>query len=239
MISEIISPGTKAGLCMASGSRIYKSEVTAIFDNGELELLMPEENGKPVMLPIRKRFELVFYVSENLYRGAGMIEERYKADNRYMLRVSLKSQLRRSRHNEYSCISCGIEAAYYEISKEQAQETDSVQYQMLAEKLSAGGMKRNGFAAGISGDGAQLVTETHIQEDSYILMQFRLRIDADAKHYLFPAYISSVIIDKSRACFVSRAEFMIKDRNVQEEIIRYIFDEERKNRMRERSPDAL
>ncbi len=92
MISEIIKPGMEAEIRLEQGSgHIYKSRVTDIFENDELELAMPQENGKVIMLPIGVRHELVFYAKGCAYQGTGIISERYKANNQYMLR-GLKEQ---------------------------------------------------------------------------------------------------------------------------------------------------
>lgn len=250
MISRIICQGTEAELSMAQNveeerktgvrARIYKSRVTDIFDNDELELAMPVEDGKPVMLPIGMRFEFVFYGREGLYRTAGIISERYKANNRYVLRVSLKSPLHRFRRQEYCCIPCNVGLEYYAVTKEQALESKTCQYQELLERLREGTVQKRGAAVVISGDGVRFVSGEENPEDSYIMMQFQLSEEEDAKIYVLPAYIlTSAVSEDDEECFVTRAEFIMKDRDIREEIIRYIFDEERKNRNRERSSDAL
>ncbi len=250
MISSIILPGMEADLCMAQNmeeerktgvrAHIYKSRVTDIFENNELELSMPTEDGKLVMLPIGMRFEFVFYGTESLYRGLGIIHERYKANNRYMLRASLKSPLHRFQRHEYCCVPCAARLEYYTITREQALESETSQYQELMENLKKGALRKDAFAVDISGYGVQFVTEEADQEGSYIMMQFELCEGEYVKIYLLPAYIlTSAVSEDDGKHFVSRAEFIIKDRNMREEIIRYIFDEERKNRNKERSSDAI
>ena len=118
MIANIIQTGCKVDLCMMqqieqerkTGVRahIYKSQVTNIFADGGLELSMPMESGKLVLLPIGTRFEFVFYAQDGLYKGTGLVEERYKTNNIYLLRVSLKSPLRKFQRREYSRMACVI-----------------------------------------------------------------------------------------------------------------------------------
>lgn len=74
------------------------------------------------------------------------------------------------------------------------------------------------------------------------MVEVRLENAEDAKTYLIPAHILSSSVSKNKKeKFENRAEFIIRDRAIREEIIRYIFDEERKIRSkeRERSSDAL
>ena len=122
MIANIIQPGNKVDLCMMqqieqerrTGVRahIYKSQVVNIFADDELELSMPTEAGKMVMLPIGIRFEFVFYSQGGLYRGLGLVKERYKTNNMYMLRASLKSQLHKFQRREYFRMPCVIDMEY-------------------------------------------------------------------------------------------------------------------------------
>ena len=55
--------------------RIYKSQVNDIKEDGSLEITMPIENGKVVLLPLGVRFEFVFYT------GSGLtVLDRYVSD---------------------------------------------------------------------------------------------------------------------------------------------------------------
>lgn len=241
MVSNIIQPGNQVDLCMLqqiemerkTGVRahIYKSQVIGILSDGELELSMPTEAERPVMLPIGIRFEFVFYSKDGLYRGLGLVEERYKSDNRYMLRVSLKSQLRKYQRREFSRVPCAIGMAYYGITPEQALGVPPGQLQQLKELPQVLGTRREASIVDISGGGARFVSDAESRNGSYILMEVRLDSADDAAAYLFPAHIlASLVSGEGKGRFETRVEFVIRDRKVREEIIRYIFDEERKNR---------
>lgn len=238
MISEIIKPGMEAEIRLEQGSgHIYKSRVTDIFENDELELAMPQEDGKVIMLPIGVRHELVFYAKGGAYQGTGIISERYKANNQYMLRAGLKSSLHRIHRQEYCRMSCAVRMNYYKISMEQAVETAPCEYGALLDMASPS--CREGVFTEMNGAGAGFWTKEHIPQDSYALVQFQLPETGGFLDCLFPVHIVSSFSAEGGTRFENTAEFIIRDQNVREGIIRYIFDEGRKNRNRERSADEL
>lgn len=244
MVSKIIQVGNKVDLCMMqqieqekkTGVRahIYKSQVTDIYADDEIELSMPTEAGKLVLLPIGIRFEFVFYSQGGLYRGIGLVKERYKTNNMYMLRVSLKSQLHKYQRREYYRMPCVINMAYYKITQQQALNIPIEQFPLFVELPEIGMNRKTGSIVDISGGGARFVTDVENKNDSYIIIEVRLHSIEDTKDYLIPAHILSSTASKTnKERFENRAEFILKDRKIREEIIRFIFDEERKNRNRE------
>lgn len=250
MISNIIQPGNKVELCMMQQieqerkngvhAHIYKSQVTDIFADDELELSMPTEGGKLVMLPIGIRFEFVFYSQGGLYRGMGLVKERYKSNNLYMLRVSLKSQLHKYQRREYYRMPCIINMLYFNITMGQALNLPLDSFPSFVELPEIGMTQKEGSIVDISGGGARFITDTANKTDSYIMIQVRLHSAEESKQYLIPAHILSSTVSKTnKERFENRVEFVIRDRKIREEIIRYIFDEERKNRNKERSSDEV
>lgn len=79
MVSKMIDVGAKVDIRMVSqlerstqideNVKIYKSQVCDILENGELELLMPIEAGKLMLLSLGIRYEFVFYNKSGLYRA--------------------------------------------------------------------------------------------------------------------------------------------------------------------------
>ncbi len=252
MFSNIIRPGSRVELCIArqieqeersgQSAHILKSQVTDLFENNELELSMPLEAGKLVMLPSGIRLELVFYVSGGLYRGIGTIKERYKTDHMHLFRVALESQLHKYQRREYYRMPCVIAIHYYDISQQYAFDLAVNNYQALVDTPEIGMTRKDASIVDISGGGVRFVADAPARKDSYIMIEVRLHRGQQAKTYLIPARIlSSSATQADQERFENRAEFIIRDRIIREEIIRYIFDEERKirNKEKERSSDAL
>ena len=77
-IAEIIQPGDKVDISFVqnverakkdqSMPKIYKSQVLDLKENGNLEISMPVERGKLVLLPLGIRMEFIFFSKGTLYR---------------------------------------------------------------------------------------------------------------------------------------------------------------------------
>ena len=90
-IAEIIQPGDKVDISFVqnverakkdqSMPKIYKSQVLDLKENGNLEISMPVERGKLVLLPLGIRMEFIFFSKGTLYRAVGQVRERYKREN--------------------------------------------------------------------------------------------------------------------------------------------------------------
>ena len=212
---------------------IYKSQLLDFFENGDIEISMPSENGRIRLLPLGLRYELVFYTKSGLYRGYGEVKERYKTDNRFMLRVALHTPLNKYQRREYYRLNCAMEAAFYIINKEMAmlEHTDEIET-ALRESEEAAGEKMSAYVRDISGGGMRFVTDVELPEDSYILVYIRLGEKVqDAVYPIVGRVISSgKVEDVTPAKYEQRVEFILKDSRVREDIIRFIFKEERKAR---------
>lgn len=244
MISDIIQIGNGVEICLTQQieqekktgvhAHIYKSQVAEIFGNDDLELLMPTEAGKLILLPLGVRFEFVFYSKSGLYRGTGLVKERYKSNNMYMLRVSLKSQLQKYQRREYYRMPCIIPMTYYEITEENVRNISPERYRMLVELPEIEMTLREASIVDISGGGLRFVTDSYVPLERYIMIEVELKNIHESNVYLLPAHILASEKRSSRDDrYENRAEFVIRDRKVREEIIRFIFDEERKNRRKE------
>ena len=212
---------------------IYKCQLLDSFENGDIEISMPSENGQIRLLPLGLRYELVFYTKSGLYRGYGEVKERYKTDNRFMLRVAFHTPLNKYQRREYYRLNCAMEAAFYIINKEMAmlEHTDEIET-ALRENEEAAGEKMSAYVRDISGGGMRFVTDVELPEDSYILVYIRLGEKAqDAVYPIVGRVISSgKVEDVTPAKYEQRVEFILKDSRVREDIIRFIFKEERKAR---------
>lgn len=212
---------------------IYKSQLLDFFENGDIEIAMPSENGKMRLLPLGLRYEFVFYTKIGLYRGYGEIKERYKTDNRFMLRVAFHTPLNKYQRREYYRLSCAMEMAYYIITKDMAmlEQTDEIENQ-LREDEELIKKRMTAYVRDLSGGGMRFVTDTELPEDSYILIYVRLGEEMQDAIYPIIGHVirGEQLENVTPAKYEQRVEFILKDSRVRESIIRFIFKEERKAR---------
>ena len=243
-ISEVIRVGDKIEIRVAQEVeqaartretvRMYKSQVLDIKRNGNLQIAMPIEAGKLMLLPLGVRYEFIFYSMGGLYRAIGQIKERYKKDNFYMLEIELKTELEKFQRREFFRYSCILEFSYYKIPEE-AVELDTTEqiYDTIRDDYLAGNMTA-GQIMDLSGGGIRFTTEEELKSDTNLLLELPLKSESVNKQYHIVArVISCQRMEKlQEKRFEIRAKFFIKDDKVREEIIHYIFEEERKTRQR-------
>lgn len=235
MIEKFISSGDKLELKSTvrvilpdgtEGVKTYKSTIHNILDDGRLELVMPMEHTKLVLLPIDGEYDVCFFSHSGVYRADVRIIERRKVDGIYVLVVELISNLHRYQRREYYRFNCVIDMAIKEMTK---QEIDAYIQGMVY--LVPDRKMIRGVIVDISGGGARFVSRQRFDEDSYILMKFKLTVLEREKLFLLAAkIIYSNEIENRENEYENRVKFEFIDTTTREEIIKYIFDEERKNR---------
>ena len=85
MVSDILRPGNKVEIkavqkierqgSTGEVAHVYTSRIQEIHENGDIDISMPIEEGKYVLLHLGVRFEFVFYAEKNLYRAIGQVKE--------------------------------------------------------------------------------------------------------------------------------------------------------------------
>ncbi len=233
MIEKFISPGDKVEMKSTvnvvlpdgtKGIKTYKSSVYDILDEGRLEIVMPKDQTKLVLLPVDGEYDVCFYTHGGMYRADVRIIEIQKINGIYVLVTEMISNLHKYQRREYYRFNCIIEMMAREMTKK---ETD-IYAEGLAELLPQSDMIR-GVIVDISG--ARFVSRQLFRESSMILMRFELPILDMEKSFLLVGRViySSEIVNRANE-FENRVKFELIDSVTREKIIRYIFNEERKNR---------
>lgn len=243
-VSEVIRVGDKIEIRVAQEVeqalrthetvRMYKSQVLDIKEDGSLQIAMPTEAGRLAMLSLGLRYEFVFYSKGGLYRVIGQIRERYKKDNIYMLDIEFKSDLEKFQRREYFRYPCIMEFLYYKIPKEAVGlQTPEQIYETIRDDYLSGNTTL-GKIMDLSGGGIRFNTEEKLEIGANLLMELHLKNERIDKRYNIVAeVISCCPMEKVRGSrYEIRAKFFIKDDKIREEIIHYIFEEERKTRQR-------
>ncbi|MBO5302625.1 MAG: flagellar brake domain-containing protein [Lachnospiraceae bacterium] len=238
MFREIVHLGDKIDIRFVQqierneeSPHVYKSQLTDITEEGELEITMPIENGRLVLLPLGIRFEFVFYTSKGLYHSIGQIKERYKKDNIHMILVELHSQLKKYQRREYYRYPCLMKAQFYHISKD---DIDTKTTEQIFEDLRDEHFfekQKHVSIHDLSGGGVRMVSEEKIAANSYILLIIHLcNENTDKQFFLAGHVLDSEKIENHEGKFESRVQFIFRNDQMREEIIRFIFEEERKDR---------
>ncbi|MCI8327517.1 MAG: flagellar brake protein [Lachnospiraceae bacterium] len=243
MVSNILYPGDDVEIReirqikqqeAAVVPHVYKSKIQEIYENEDIDISMPMEEGKYILLRLGGRYEFSFYTKRNLFRGVGQVKERFKANNIHMLKIELKTQLRKLQRREYYRFPCMMDIKYYRLSEDLLKVGDADQILEVLQNERALEDPNAATILDISGGGARIVSKEKFEDNEYILMGLQLVTENIDKEYCIIGRVVScreMIPQEKR--YEARIEFIMRDHEVREDIIRYIFEEERRIRRRE------
>jgi c-di-GMP-binding flagellar brake protein YcgR len=234
MIEKFISPGDKlemksvfgSELNSPEGAKTYRTKVHDIQGEGHLEIVMPFEGTKLVLLPIDGEYDVCFYAKGGVYRTTVRIIDRLKNEGIYILVTELTSNLHKFQRREYYRFNCIVDMQARTLNEE---ELDNIRKGFFRRVMDA--PMEKGIIVDISGGGARFVSETQYQEDEDLMMRFKLSImGMDRPFELVAKVLYSKAMENRPGSFENRVKFEYISSSTREEIIKYIFDEERKNR---------
>lgn len=235
MIEKLISPGDKLEMKSTvsvvlpdgtEGVKTYKSSVYDILDDGRIEIVMPMEKQRLVLLPVDGEYDVCFFSNGGMYRANVRIVDRQKINNTYIVVVEMITNLHKSQRREYYRFNCVIEMSVGEMNEQEIEAYSNG----MTELVSDIAMTR-GVIVDISGGGLRFVSRQVHQPGSILLMKFSLPVLKIEKEFLVAAkVIYSGEIEKREAEYENRVKFEFISNTTREEIIKYIFDAERKNR---------
>ncbi|MFP3154074.1 flagellar brake protein [Lachnospiraceae bacterium ZAX-1] len=233
MVKEVLKAGDKIEIrILQQSDKIYRSTIYDILDNDEVEIGMPMEKGKMAVLSLNLLYELEFFGENGVYRCTAQVIERYKRDNLYALRIELKSQLKKIQRREYYRFECAVDMDYMMITQEEAE--------MPIEKVEAHHRHdypedaiKHAVALDLSGGGIRFTSDELEERSGCVFVKMALKNETmDRQFQMVGRLLRSKRLETDREKYEHRTQFLQIDARTREQIIKYIFDEERKNRNR-------
>lgn len=235
MLKDYIQLGQRVDLQLVSRvklqdddkkNKIYTSKVYDILSDERMEILMPFEQSKLVLLPVDAEYELFFYAEHSLYECVARIIDRYKSNNVYILVMELTTNLRKFQRREYYRFSCALDMNTRVLADEEIEAAEK-QEKYLVPGLP---LKRS-IIVDISGGGLRFVSDFAYEKESLVYCNYKLWQKSGNKSYEILGKVLDVKpIEKKKGSFEHRVQYVNIDKTTREEIIHYIFEEERKNR---------
>lgn len=240
MLSKYIMPGDKVELAAVhkkkyedsdGTSRVYLSKVSDIVSEERLEIIMPMEKTKLVLLPLDGEYEICFYAKAGIFECTARVIERYKTEGLYILLFELTSNLRKNQRREFYRFNCVLDIRSRKLTEEEASFgiNKGMRTQEEIELLESSLQK--GVVVDISGGGLRFVSADNYEPEDMIYMTFSLPIKGIEKNYeLVGKVLYENELENRKGQFEHRVQYAYIHNKDREEIIRYIFEEERKNR---------
>lgn len=232
LLSKYVLPGGEVemraierGLGQETGrqARVHRSRVFSVLTEDRLEIAMPIENNKLILLPMDGEYDMYFYGDNVVYQCNARVVDRYRHNGQYVLVMDLTTNLRNYQRREYYRFSCALEMDSRQLGEEE--EISLAEQEELLPKLPL----KSSVIVDISGGGLRFVAYYAYEVNSLILCKYHLHVDGQDKEYRLVGKVLAVKeLEYKPGVFDHRVQYVHVDPQDREEIIKYIFDEARK-----------
>lgn len=199
----------------------YVSKILRIGGEEELVIYIPVNNGVNLRMIDDKDYCIVFYHKEGLYKAKVVLSDVYTEDGIDVYELELTSEIERYQRREYYRIDyfCDIEYRILEISDDNG---NMIRYQ---------GEWTKAKLSNISGGGMKFTSEEGIDTAKRVFLKFAL--GEGTNRNLYNCLANVVLVSKkdiSKKLYEYRVSFSDIEESARENIIKFVFEEERRNR---------
>ena len=152
-----------------------------------------------------------------------------------MLEIQLRTALEKFQRREFYRYNCTMDFTFYTLDEEQneLETADDVYQNMMDGEVNA--TPCHGMMVDLSGGGMKFRSSQELKQGEKVLVMLRLTNNKmDKQFHILGKVIACIEVHTpAKVMYESRLGFIIEDNRIREEIIRYIFEEERKSRQKE------
>jgi c-di-GMP-binding flagellar brake protein YcgR len=253
MLREVLTLGDKIDIKLLDrngksvrDAKTLVSKLMDFLDTDVISITTPFANGRTIPLEVGEYYNLCFYTDKGLYQCRGVALNNHREDKSIMSVMRITSSLEKYQRRQYFRLECIQDIVYRIITEEEEQLEQKLimnafgDSEVLSE-LRTRLMELNrdwirGSMTDLSGGGAKFTSDRQHNVGEKIQMKLKLTAFEEKKEIMVDAAIiySGDIINR-RDIFEHRVEFTNISRKDREELIRYIFEQERKRRKYDRN----
>lgn len=254
MVKDIVCLGDKIQLKKIKtnnldGTRdnVYISQLLDFLEDDKAYIAMPIEKGHVIPLSIDEKYVLTFYSNKGLYSCNATIINRFKSDKIHVLVVLFTSELQKIQRREYYRLDCLLDMTYYMISNKEISLRDRIKNPIIKEEEKAALIQEletiknidiNGTVIDLSGGGARFVSNSPLNKNDNVMISMNLSfINISKKIIVNGIIINSTKMINRTGFYEHRVYFKDILKEDRETIIKFIFEEERKQRKKEKGLD--
>ncbi len=211
------------------GPKTYATKISEITSEDTIEVLMPMEKTKLILLPVDAEYNVVVYTEAGLYQCFAKVIDRYKSEGMFFLAMELTSNLRKYQRREFYRFSCALEMCARNLEEEEINAVEKKSKMWLQPNRP---IKRS-VVVDISGGGLRFMSNQKYEVGSMIYCSYNLVRGTERKQYELVGKVLDVReIENRPGVFEHRVQYYNIDEGTREEIIQFIFEEERRSRRR-------
>lgn len=210
-------------------TKVYKSQILDIVDGQHFQISTPIEGFKVLLLPIGGRYEATIYAGKSIYVCQLKIVDRYKIRNQYVMDVETLSNPKKFQRRAYYRLEYTRDFEFQLPSEEEAAGQEEV-FKTLEEMEEPLEPFDKGILLDLSGGGCRFVSREKIVPGEKLILKIPLEMEELKIVTVTGKTLSSRVLENHGRSYEQRVEFIDIEDAKREEIIKFIFQQERKNR---------
>lgn len=248
--SNVCAVGNKVKLVKATAAdgryepKKYISKVIDFMGDDKTVIAMPVENGKVIPLSVGEKYICFFYTEVGTYQCKCEIVDRFKKNDTYVMIIQFISAFERCRRRHYFRL---------DIIKEIEFRFVTGQEKLIAQKISEDNFDmeiiknkyinqlnllqsewNKGTATNISGGGMRFNANADKRNEKDIVVKINFTVGNKVCNYMLNGNIIAITHISSKPGFYDyHIRFSDMSKEERENIIKYIFEEERRRRKRD------
>jgi c-di-GMP-binding flagellar brake protein YcgR len=252
MLKDILSIGDKIDIRQMDHSgklmhnvKTYVSQLLDIVDADVINIAAPIGNNRLILLEVGESYQLCFYSNKGLYRSTCMILNNYREKNLVIAVVKLTSDLEKFQRRQYYRLEIVQDILYHIISREEEILSNRLQLNNFktpeeqedcrkrVKQLENEWLKAS--FTDLSGGGARFNSAYSHQAGDQTKIKFDINLGTQIHKLILNAeiIISTKLMNRT-GVYEHRVEFKNISKNDRENLIKYIFEQERRRRKNEK-----
>lgn len=247
MLSKIAAPGDKIEIEKADSEENYQnyeknekiftyfSQIYDIIEEDKLKIAMPTEGTRMISLEKNVKYEIYIFTAQGLYRCRAVMVERYKEDNVHVAIMELYTGVWKYQRRQHYRLECNLELQYRVLTEDEtALLLDSETHGFLQGEL-VGKAWIRGTSLDISAGGIRFISDSPSMDGEHILIEFDIMMGDAMKHFsIVSLRLETRKRPKSKDVYEHRVQFESISQREREELVKFIFEEERRFRKNEK-----
>lgn len=215
--------------------KVFTTQVLDESEAGEILAAMPIHEGKIVPLNIGQVFSATFYTKSGLQSCDLEVTKRYKKGTLFLVELTQITKLSKKQRREFFRLSCRMPIEYRVIDAEEKEMIIRGESYDHEDKETEW---KNGIMLDLSGGGIWFVSTVHEEKTAFIQVRFEIEKNERVEViYAFATLLRSEQNPNNKAIYDDHVMFWELNDDVRENIIRFIFEEQRRMRSKEMGMD--
>ncbi len=216
--------------------QVYGSQVLDEGPNDSMYVTMPIHEGKIIPLSVGQELNVTFFSKSGLLQSRAVVIGRFKKGTLFLMEIELLTPLKKIQRREFFRFPCRIPLQYRLVDESEKNKIELEEEFVLDEENLEW---KNGVILDLSGGGVRFVSTFSETKGTVMEVRFEITIGEETEYmYSYGKLLRSEKNPNKNTLFDHRVEFWSLENEMREKIIRFIFEEQRRNRSRQLGNDV-